>query len=195
MKIEMTDTSAGRLYWYFLNGQWIQVAKLTGMTRDQKIASLLGRKAEADRGETIDVTHWTRAQIVEWFLTDGVEAALQPLDGTQEDDDAHRAALRALDDGLHPNRVSDDYKLVHKASASGKLVDTTGMTAEEFKDAPLGKRRVVVYDELSPEQKAIVDASNRPGRVVPEGLTKEEFIKWFRGLRSEKPPTGQRPSM
>ena len=111
MKIEMTDTSAGRLYWYFLNGQWVQVAKLTGMTRNQKIASLLGRKAEADRGETIDVTHWTRAQIVERFLTDGVEAALELLDGTQEEDDeTHRAALRTLDEDERVERFDDRFR-------------------------------------------------------------------------------------
>jgi hypothetical protein len=99
MKIGMTDTSAGRTYWYFLDGKWVQAAKLTGMTKAERIASLLGRKVEADLGETIDVTHWTREQIVERFLTVGVEAALEYLDGTpEEDDEAHRAALRALDD-------------------------------------------------------------------------------------------------
>jgi len=98
MKIEMTDISAGRIYWYFPDGQWVRVANLTDMTRSEKIASLLERKAEADRGETIDVTHWTREQTVERFLTEGVEAALELLDGTpEEDDEAHRAALRALD--------------------------------------------------------------------------------------------------
>jgi hypothetical protein len=113
MKIEMTDTSAGRLYWYFLDGQWVQVAKLTGMTRNEKIASLLRRKAEADRGETIVVTDWAEEQIPKRFYadheqieklvriatTEGVEAALELLDGTpEEDDELHRAALRALDD-------------------------------------------------------------------------------------------------
>ncbi|WP_262268640.1 hypothetical protein [Microvirga yunnanensis] len=113
MWIEMTDTSAGRLYWYFLSGQWVQVTKLTSMTRDQKIASLLGGKAEADRGETIDVTDWAEEQIPKRFCadhkqieklvriatTEGVEAALELLEGTpEEDDEVHRAALRALDD-------------------------------------------------------------------------------------------------
>jgi hypothetical protein len=71
-----------------------------------------GKKA-ADRGETIDVTDWAREQITKRFFTDrgqieklvrivateGVEAALESLDGTpEEDDEAHRAALRALGD-------------------------------------------------------------------------------------------------
>ena len=118
MKIAMTDTSAGRTYWYFLDGQWVQVAKLTGMTSDEKIASLLGRKAEADHGKTIDVTDWPTDEIIERFFSDG--------------------------DDLHPNRDSEDYKLVEKARASGKMVDTTGMTREEFKLALLGKHRRVV---------------------------------------------------
>jgi hypothetical protein len=53
----------------------------------------------------MNVTHWTRAQIVERFLTDGVEAALELLDGTQEEDDeVHRAALRALDDDAEQDK-------------------------------------------------------------------------------------------
>jgi hypothetical protein len=61
----------------------------------------------------MDVTNWTQKQMAERFFTDhghierlvqiaatqGVEAALELLDGTQEEDDeVHRAALRALDD-------------------------------------------------------------------------------------------------
>jgi hypothetical protein len=71
-----------------------------------------GKKA-ADRGDTTDVTDWTHEQIAERFITDrghieklvrianteGVEAALEYLDGTPEEaDEVHRAALRALDD-------------------------------------------------------------------------------------------------
>lgn len=71
-----------------------------------------GRKA-ADQRETMGVTNETREQIAKRLSTDygqieklvriaateGVEAALELLDGTQEEDDeAHRAALRALDD-------------------------------------------------------------------------------------------------
>ena len=70
-----------------------------------------GRKA-ADRGDTID-TDWTREQIAKRFFTDrgyveklvqiaateGVEVALEYLDGTpEEDEEAYQAALRALDD-------------------------------------------------------------------------------------------------
>jgi hypothetical protein len=59
------------------------------------------------------VTDWTSEQISKRFFmdigqieklvriaaTEGVEAALKSLDGTpEEDDEAHRAALRALDE-------------------------------------------------------------------------------------------------
>jgi hypothetical protein len=59
------------------------------------------------------VTKWTQEQIAERFFannrkieklvafaaTKGVEAALEHLDGTaEEDEEAHRATLRALDD-------------------------------------------------------------------------------------------------
>ncbi len=38
-------------------------------------------------------------KLVQIFATEGVEAALEHLDGTpEEDDEVHRAALRALDD-------------------------------------------------------------------------------------------------
>jgi hypothetical protein len=71
-----------------------------------------GKKA-ADRGDTAEVTDWTQEEIAGRFFTDhrhierlvqiaateGVEAALEHLDGTpEEDEEAHRAALRALDD-------------------------------------------------------------------------------------------------
>ncbi|WP_162820642.1 hypothetical protein [Microvirga calopogonii] len=56
------------------------------------------RKA-SDRAETIDVTHWTTKQIAERCLSDGVDAALAMLDGSpEEDDEVHKAALRALGD-------------------------------------------------------------------------------------------------
>ena len=59
-----------------------------------------GKKA-ADRGETIDVTNWTQEQdrrtvfhgpgeiekLVRIAATEGVEAALEHLDGTPEEDD------------------------------------------------------------------------------------------------------------
>jgi uncharacterized protein with von Willebrand factor type A (vWA) domain len=74
---------------------------------------LIAGKKAADRGDTTDVTDWTHEQIAERFFTDhrhieklvqiaaakGIEAALEYLDGTpEEDDEVHRAALRALDD-------------------------------------------------------------------------------------------------
>lgn len=45
-------------------------------------------------------THHGRVEkLVQIAATEGVEAALELLDGTpEEDDEAHRAALRALDD-------------------------------------------------------------------------------------------------
>jgi hypothetical protein len=67
----------------------------------------------ADREDTADVTDGAREQIAKRFYTDhrgieklvqiaateGVEAALELLDGTpEEDEEAHRAALSALDD-------------------------------------------------------------------------------------------------
>jgi hypothetical protein len=70
-------------------------------------------KVTANRVKNIDVTDWTKEQVakrffadhgrieklVQIFATEGVEAALEQLDGTpEEDDEAHRAALRALDD-------------------------------------------------------------------------------------------------
>ena len=70
-------------------------------------------KMTANRVKTIDVTDWTKERIAKRFFTDhrhieklvqiaaakGIEAALEYLDGTpEEDDEVHRAALRALDD-------------------------------------------------------------------------------------------------
>jgi hypothetical protein len=75
-------------------GHIVEISDLT-----DEVERLKDAKAAADRGETINVTHWTSEQIVERFLLDGVDAALAMLDGTpEEDDEAHRAALRALDD-------------------------------------------------------------------------------------------------
>jgi len=74
---------------------------------------LIEGKMAADPGEPMDVTDWTQEQIAERFFTDhrhieklvqiaatkGIEAALEYLDGIpEEDDEIHRAALRALDD-------------------------------------------------------------------------------------------------
>jgi hypothetical protein len=65
------------------------------------------------------VTDWTKEQIAKRFSTDyreieklvriaatkGIEAALEHLDGTpEEDEEAHRAALRALDDDVDRGR-------------------------------------------------------------------------------------------
>jgi hypothetical protein len=67
----------------------------------------------------MDVTNWTQKQmakrvfadnrkiekLVQIAATEGVEAALELLDGTpEEDDEAHRAALRALDDDFECDR-------------------------------------------------------------------------------------------
>jgi hypothetical protein len=77
-------------------GHIIEIGDVTDKGNFERVK---GAKAAADRGETIDVTDWTRAQIIERFLSDGVEAALEHLDGTpEEDDEAYRAALRALDE-------------------------------------------------------------------------------------------------
>ena len=75
------------------------IDEISDLTDEEYLERLKGAKAAADRGETIDVTHWAPEQIVERFLSDGVDAALAILDGTpEEDEEAHRAALRALDD-------------------------------------------------------------------------------------------------
>jgi len=57
----------------------------------------------------------------------------------EEDSEATHSFERVFN--LHPNRASKDYKLVQMARASGKLVDTTGMTADEFGKALLGLYR------------------------------------------------------
>ena len=56
-----------------------------------------------------------------------------------EDPEATRSFEQVGD--LHSNRASEVYKLVQMARASGKLVDTAGMTADEFKNALLGLYR------------------------------------------------------
>jgi hypothetical protein len=80
---------------------------------ENPVNRLIDDKKVADQGETFDVTDRPREQsanrffadhgriekLVQIFATEGVEAALEQLDGTpEEDDEAHRAALRALDD-------------------------------------------------------------------------------------------------
>jgi hypothetical protein len=80
------------------------IVEISDLSDAEYLEWLKGAKAAADRGETIDVTHWTPEQIVERFLSDGVDAALAMLDGTpEEDDEVHRAALRALDDDERDN--------------------------------------------------------------------------------------------
>jgi hypothetical protein len=75
------------------------IVEINDLTDEEYLERLKDAKAAADRGETIDVTHWTPEQIAERFLSDGVEAALAMLDDTpEEDDEVHKAALRALDD-------------------------------------------------------------------------------------------------
>jgi hypothetical protein len=74
---------------------------------------LIEAKMVADPEEPMDVTNWPQEQITERFFidheqieklvgiaaTEGVEAALEYLDGTpEEDDEVHRAALRALEE-------------------------------------------------------------------------------------------------
>jgi hypothetical protein len=80
----------------------------------EDLVSHLGERTNAaDRWDTTDVTNWTQEQIAKRFFmdhgqieklvriatTEGVEVALEHLDGTPKDDeDIHRAALRALDE-------------------------------------------------------------------------------------------------
>jgi hypothetical protein len=37
---------------------------------------------------------------------------------------------------------------------------------------------IITDDDLTPEQRAIVEASNRSGTPVPSGLSRDEFTAW-----------------
>jgi hypothetical protein len=82
-----------------------ETSRISVAPQDHTNLLIEGKKA-ADRGDTIDVTKWIQEQIAERLFADnrkieklieiaatkGVEAALEHLDGTpQEDHEVHRA--------------------------------------------------------------------------------------------------------
>jgi hypothetical protein len=64
------------------------------------------------------------------------------------------------------------------------------LTKEEFKQALQGPV-VITYDDLTPEQQAIVDASNQPGTPVPTGMSREVFTAWYRETLRKRPDEGE----
>jgi hypothetical protein len=99
--------------------------------------------------------------------------------------------LKLVNPPLVPDYESEAFKAAKDAYENGTRINTTGMTREEFKQALQGPV-VITYDDLTPEQRAIVDASNKPGTPVPTGMSREEFTAWYREtIRKRRPGGGE----